>query len=96
MLVAATLANRYRFRQEHWLFGKITRVTRRGEKMSIAQWVTLVVAVIVIIVTAWIEDQRALERASEMAIVPLHGTPHSMFQSLGSTEFRSITRSALE
>ena len=59
MLVAVTFANRYRFRQEHWLFGKMTRVTRQNEKMSIAQWLTLVVAVIVIIVTAWIENQRA-------------------------------------
>jgi len=52
ILVAATLANRYRFRQEHWLYGKITRVTRQDEKMSIPQWVTLVIAVIVIIFTA--------------------------------------------
>ncbi len=59
MLVAVTFANRYRFRQEHWLFGKMTRVTRQNEKMSIAQWLTLVVAVIVIIATAWIENQRA-------------------------------------
>ena len=59
MLVAATLANRFRFRQEHWLIGKVTRVVRRDEKMSIAQWATLVVAVVVIIVTAWIEDARA-------------------------------------
>ena len=59
MLVAVTFANRYRFRQEHWLFGKMTRVTRQNEKMSIAEWLTLVVAVIVIIVTAWIENQRA-------------------------------------
>ncbi len=92
MLVAAALANRYRFRQEHWLAGKMTRITRRDEKMSIAQWLTLVAAVIVIIVTAWIEDQRA----SEMSIAPLLGTPHSMVQSLGSTEFHPITRSALE
>ncbi len=59
MLVAVTFANRYRFRQEHWLFGNMTRVTRQNEKMSIAQWLTLVVAVIVIIATAWIENQRA-------------------------------------
>ena len=96
MLVAAVLANRYRFHQEHWLVGKMTRVTRRDEKMSIAQWLTLVVAVIVIIVTAWIEDQRAVERASETAIAGLHGNPHSMVQILGSTEFHSITGSALE
>ena len=76
MLVAAVLANRYRFRQEHWLAGKMTRVTRSDEKMSIAQWLTLVVVVIVIIVTAWIEDQRALERAPEMA-----SAPQSMVQS---------------
>ncbi len=76
MLVAAVLANRYRFRQEHWLVGKMTRVTRRDEKMSIAQWLTLVLVVIVIIVTAWIEDQRAAERTSEIALAPLHGILH--------------------
>ena len=76
MLVAAALANRYRFREEHWLVGKMTRVTRRDEKMSIAQWLTLVVVVVVIVVTAWIEEQRALERAPEMA-----SAPQSMVQS---------------
>ncbi len=70
MLVAATLANRFRFRQEHWLIGKMTRVVRPDEKMSIGQWVTLVVAVVVIIVTAWIEDARATRHTSE-TVVPV-------------------------
>ena len=58
VLVAAALANRYRFRQEHWLWGGMTRVTRRGDKMSKTQWLTLAVAAIGICVTAWIEDAR--------------------------------------
>ena len=86
MLVAAVLANHYRFRQEHWLVGKMTRITRRNMKMSLAQWLTLLAAVIVIIVTALIEDQRAVKRASETAITPIHVTQLSKVQNRGSTE----------
>ncbi len=67
VLVAAALANRHLFRQEHWLWGRITRVERRGDKMSNTQWLTLAVAAIGIVVTAWIEDARAAPREMESA-----------------------------
>jgi hypothetical protein len=59
LLVAAALANRYRFRQDGWLSGSMTRVSRAEKRWTHGQWATLVVAACLIVLTAWIEHRRA-------------------------------------
>ncbi len=68
MLVAAALANRYRFRQQNWMGGGTTRISRKDERLAAGAWAAIAAAAILIVITAWIEHQRALEHASEMAI----------------------------
>ena len=59
MLVAAALATRYRFRQKHWLGGGTTRISRQGEKLGAGPWIALVIAALTIVITAWMEHDRA-------------------------------------
>ena len=67
MLVAAALATRYRFRQKHWLGGGTTRISRRGEKLGSGPWIALAIAALTIVITAWIEHERAAARVIDVA-----------------------------
>ena len=66
MLVAAAVANRYRFRQKNWMGGGTTRISRKDERLAAGAWAAIAAAAALIIITAKIEDQRASEHASEM------------------------------
>ena len=64
-VVAATLATRYRFRQIHWLVGKVEHISRQNKKITAAEWTALFVAAFIVIVTAWIEHLRAMQHVTE-------------------------------
>lgn len=72
MLVAAAVANRYQFRQKSWMGGGTTRISRKDERLAAGAWAAIAAAAALIIITARIEDQRASEHASEMAIAIPH------------------------
>ncbi len=68
VLVAAALANRYRFRQRGWLSSATTRISRAGSRLTNGQRATLIVAAVLIVMTAWVEHRRATAHRESSAI----------------------------
>ena len=50
------------------LGGGTTRISRKDERLAAGAWAAVAAAAVLIVITAGIEHQRALEHASQMAM----------------------------